>query len=146
MKAKQVSVLLSVKPKFANLIFNGNKKFEFRKSIFRKSVKRILVYASSPVQQVIGEFTIHRVLYDTLPELWEQTRDHAGISEEVFYSYFAQKDAGYAIAITKVIKYKKPKTLSEFSDGRPPQSFAYIHKSNDATQSGTPRKASTKTS
>jgi predicted transcriptional regulator len=144
MKAEQLIVLLSVKPQFANLIFDGDKKFEFRKSIFRKSVKRILVYASSPVQQVIGEFTIHKVLYDKLPELWEQTREHAGISEEVFYSYFAQKDAGYAIAIKKVIRYKEPKTLAEFSDCRPPQSFAYIFNSHNPTQTSSPSKTGAK--
>ena len=51
-----MKVVLSIKPEFAFKIFDGTKKFEFRKSIFKSNkVKSIIVYASSPVQQVIGE-------------------------------------------------------------------------------------------
>ena len=54
-------VLLSIKPEFAELIFKGTKKFEFRKSIFKNSeIKTVVVYASSPMQKVIGEFEIDR--------------------------------------------------------------------------------------
>ena len=50
-------VLLSIKPEFAEKIFAGTKKYEFRKSIFKNAnVKRIVVYASYPVQMVICEF------------------------------------------------------------------------------------------
>lgn len=31
-----MKVLLSIKPEFANKIFEGTKRFEFRKSIFKK--------------------------------------------------------------------------------------------------------------
>ena len=42
----QIEVLLSIKPKFAASIFSGNKKFEFRKAIFRNArVKKVYVYA-----------------------------------------------------------------------------------------------------
>ena len=46
-----MKVLLSIKPEFANKIFEGTKRFEFRKSIFKKEVKTVVVYASSPLQQ-----------------------------------------------------------------------------------------------
>ena len=54
-----MKVVLSIKPEFAFKIFDGSKKFEFRKAIFKNNnVKSIIVYASSPVQKVIGEFEI----------------------------------------------------------------------------------------
>ena len=57
-----MTVLLSIKPEFAEKIFDGTKKFEFRKSIFKNTdVQTVIVYASSPVQQVIGEFTIDSI-------------------------------------------------------------------------------------
>ncbi len=63
MKQEQMKVLLSIKPKYAELIFDGSKKFEFRRTIFKNiQVKTVVVYASSPVQRVIGEFQIEEIL------------------------------------------------------------------------------------
>ncbi|MGJ1433938.1 ASCH domain-containing protein [Sphingobacterium spiritivorum] len=122
-----MKVLLSIKPEFANKIFEGTKKFEFRKSIFKnKNVKTVIVYASSPVQQVIGEFEIEKILNFDLKTLWNLTHDFSGISEDFFYEYFADKDLGYAIKIKKAIKYNKPKNLREEFNLFPPQSFAYL--------------------
>lgn len=58
-----MKVLLSIKPEFAFKIFDGTKHFEFRKVIFKNpNVNIVVVYASSPVQQVIGEFEIETIL------------------------------------------------------------------------------------
>ena len=58
-----MKVVLSIKPQFTNKIFDGTKKFEFRKAIFKnKNVTSVIVYASSPVQKVIGEFEIGEML------------------------------------------------------------------------------------
>ena len=54
-----MKVILSIKPEFANKIFNGTKKFEFRRTLFKnKEIKMIIVYASAPISKVIGEFEI----------------------------------------------------------------------------------------
>src|SRR5690606_9451457 len=120
-------VLLSIKLEFAFKIFDGTKKFEFRKSIFKnKDVKTVVVYASSPVQQVIGEFEIEKILNLELDVLWNLTQDFSGISEDFFYEYFADKELGYAIKIKKAKKYSKPKNLREEFNLFPPQSFAYL--------------------
>jgi len=69
-----MKVVLSIKPEFAFKIFDGTKKFEFRRSIFKnENVKSIIVYASSPVQQVIGEFEIEEVLNCELSTLWKNS-------------------------------------------------------------------------
>lgn len=53
--------LLSIKPEFANKIFDGTKKFEFRKSIFKnKDVTTVVVYVSSTIEKIIGEFEIEK--------------------------------------------------------------------------------------
>ena len=66
-----MKVVLSIKPEFAYKIFDGSKKFEFRKSIFKnEKVTSVIVYASSPVQQVIGEFEIEDILNYDLQTLW----------------------------------------------------------------------------
>lgn len=121
-----MKVVLSIKPEFAFKIFDGTKKFEFRKSIFKnEKIKTIIVYASSPVQRVIGEFDIEEVLNHDLSTLWDLTQEFSGISEKFYYEYFTNKEQGFAIKIKKTRKYRTPKCLRADFNLSPPQSFAY---------------------
>jgi len=122
-----VKLKLSIKPEFANKIFEGTKKFEFRKSIFKKQVSAVVVYASAPLQQVIGEFEIEQILHLDLETLWDITHLNSGISKSFFYEYFEDKERGYAIEIKNTKLYKIPKNLKETYNMFPPQSFAYIN-------------------
>src|SRR5438874_13112868 len=121
-----MTVLLSIKPEFAVQIFSGRKKFEYRRIIFKRSVKKIIVYASSPTKMVIGEFSIEGVLFENIDSLWSKTRHRSGISKKRFQSYFENKDKGYAIKVGKTVRYKEPSSLAESYGIRPPQSFVYI--------------------
>lgn len=122
-----MTVLLSIKPQFALEIFSGKKKFEYRRIIFKKPVKRIIVYASSPTRMVIGEFAIAGILFEDIDSLWSKTKRHSGISKKTFHSYFEDKDKGYAIKVGKTVRYKKPSSLKESYGISPPQSFVYIY-------------------
>lgn len=121
-------VLLSIKPEFADLIFTKEKQYEFRRVIFKSpNVRRVVVYSSSPVQKVVGEFEIERVLTKSVNALWRTTRERAGINRAYYRSYFAGKEIGHAIKITSVKKYKHPQCLkSEYGIEHPPQSFIYL--------------------
>jgi len=122
-----MKVILSIKPEFANKIFDGTKKYEFRKAIFKNNkIKTIIVYASSPIQQVIGEFEIEKIINHDIDTLWGLTQQFSGISEKYFYEYFAKKETGYAIKIKKTKKYRRPKCLRADYNLVPPQSFAYF--------------------
>lgn len=122
-----MKVLLSIKPEFAEKIFNGTKKYEFRKSIFKnKEVDTVVVYASSPWQYVIGEFKIESILNDNVDSIWKQTREYSGISEEFYRMYFAHKTNAFAIKIGRVTKYKKPKLLRDYHVNHAPQSYVYL--------------------
>lgn len=118
-----MKVLLSIKPQFADEIFNGKKKFEFRRKIFKRNdVSKIVVYASAPISKVIGEFDIEYILSDTPKKIWNKTHKFSGISEEYFNEYFRDRDTAFAIKVKKFKRYCKPKALP-FA---PPQSFRYI--------------------
>jgi predicted transcriptional regulator len=124
-----MKVLLSIKPEFADKIFSGTKKYEFRRSIFKKKeVKTIVVYASSPVQKIIGEFEIETIIKEELNRLWELTKDLSGISEDYFFEYFRNKEAGFAIKIKRTKKYNTPLSIKEDFNATPPQSFMYLTK------------------
>ncbi|MFD0752009.1 ASCH domain-containing protein [Mucilaginibacter calamicampi] len=121
-----MKVVLSIKPEFAFKIFNGTKRFEFRKAIFKNpDVNKVIVYASSPVQRVIGEFEIGEILKCDKAQLWELTKKESGITEDFFFKYFEQKVEGYAISIKNTITYDAPRCLKEYYNLLPPQSFAY---------------------
>lgn len=123
-----MKVLLSIKPEFANKIFDGTKKFEFRKSIFkRKNIRKVVVYVSSPIQLVIGEFEIEGILNDDVETIWQQTKQYSGISRHFYNEYFSNKQRAFAIQIGKVKKYPYPKSLSDYNFDYAPQSFAYIN-------------------
>ena len=121
------AVLLSIKPEFAHKIFDGTKKYEFRKQIFKdSSIKKVIVYSSSPEQKVIGEFKIDTILSDTPSAIWLQTRDYSGISQAFYDEYFRGRQNAYAIKIASTRIYEQKKDLSDFDIMFPPQSFTYV--------------------
>jgi len=120
-------VLLSIKPEYAFKIFEGIKTFEFRKVIFKNpNIKTVVVYASSPVQQVIGEFEIDNIISSAPHDIWEITKSQSGISEAFFYKYFADRTIAHAIKIKSTTKYKIPLSLREDFNVVPPQSYVYL--------------------
>jgi predicted transcriptional regulator len=122
------SVLLSIKPEFAEMILNGSKRFEFRRVLFKRlDVQKVVIYASHPVKKIVGEFEVEEVLSFSTEILWQLTREGAGIKKEYFDRYFSGKATGHAIRVAKPKRYKKAQSLSAtYPVHRPPQSFMYI--------------------
>ena len=123
-------ILLSIKPQFAEKIFSGTKRFEFRKAIHKNpNVTTVVVYATKPVGKVIGEFTVSGVHNDSPARLWRITKRHSGITKQFFNEYFDGRDHGFAIEVAKPLRYKNPLDLRDvIPNGYPPQSFVYIRK------------------
>lgn len=124
-----MKVLLSIKPEFVKNMQQGDKKFEFRKTIFRESdVTSVVVYATKPLGKVVGEFEIQNILEGTPDAIWEKTKEFSGISKKFFKNYFAGKNSAYAIQLDKFIEYKEPVNLQDFAPQikNPPQSFCYL--------------------
>lgn len=122
-----MKVILSIKPQYALKIFTGEKKFEFRRAIFKRPVTTVVVYASSPVQKIIGEFKVNAVLSDNPSEIWDATSEFAGITLEFFDLYFNGKNVAHAIEVMEPVLYEKEMSLFETYGIKPPQSFAYIN-------------------
>src|SRR5262245_56640918 len=118
-----MKALLSIKPEFASRIFDGSKRFEYRRVIFKYPVTKVVVYASAPVSMVIGEFEVADVLCHDLLTLWHKTSKHSGISEAYFYRYFSEKEHGYAIKVGDINRYNKNLSLQNTYGVKPPQSY-----------------------
>jgi len=120
-------VLLSIKPEFALKIFEGSKKYEYRRNIFKRNgVTTIVVYASGPIKKVIGEFEIEGIIHEKPHTLWEQTGEEAGITQKRFLEYFKDKTRGYAIKVKAARSYNTPISLDRLMIPYPPQSFIYL--------------------
>lgn len=124
-----MKVLLSIKPEYAEKILKGDKKYEFRKAIFKNpNVKTVVIYATMPVGLVIGEFDFDEVLSDKPHKIWEKTRNFSGISKNFFNEYFSGRDTAYAIKVSHARRYKLPRLLSDLiPSGQAPQSFCYLN-------------------
>ena len=124
----QTNVLLSIKPEFAEKIFQGIKKYEFRKAVFKnRDVRKVIVYASAPVSKVVGEFEIDDILEFEKERLWSKTKNHSGIAKDYFDEYFYGRKIGFAIKIGSPRLYKTPLELFQHFNVRyPPQSFMYL--------------------
>jgi predicted transcriptional regulator len=118
--------LLSIRPPYAEAIFRREKRYEFRRAIFRKEVEVVVVYITSPISMVVGEFEVKHIISDEIASLWERTRSKAGIDSDGFFKYFAGREVGYAIAIGDVRRYGKPLALETNYGVRAPQSFLYL--------------------
>jgi predicted transcriptional regulator len=124
----QTHILLSIKPEFVEKIFAGLKRYEFRRVIFKSpNVSKVVVYASSPVQRVVGEFEVGGILALRRRQLWEYTKEYSGIAKSYFDEYFADREMAYAIKIKRATRYTRPMALEYLCPSiRPPQSFMYL--------------------
>jgi type I restriction enzyme S subunit len=123
-----MNVLLSIKPKFVEKIISGEKKYEFRRTIFRNiESNSIFIYSSSPVKKIIGEMVVDSILSDRPKKLWEKCKEFSGICRKDFFDYFDGKDEAFAIKIQKILLFDLPIEPQKIKyNFIPPQSFYYI--------------------
>jgi predicted transcriptional regulator len=119
-------MLLSINPQHVENILNGDKRFEFRKVRCRDDVDNIVIYATSPVMQIVGEADVAEIIHDSLEAVWKITSEFAGISRHFYDEYYRGRDKAVAYKLSKVKRYKRPLKLSDFGISSAPQSFVYI--------------------
>jgi type I restriction enzyme S subunit len=123
-----MNVLLSVNPKYVAKIVDGEKKYEFRKRIFKKKdVDQIYIYSTFPVGKIICTVTIKRILEGSTDEIWEKCSLHSGMTKDEYFCYFEGKEKAFAIEIKNVRVFGRPlDPYITFDSFIPPQSFYYV--------------------
>ena len=123
------AVLISIHPKHAEKILSGEKKIEFRRRWATQPVKVLFLYATAPIQRIVGLVTVVRVTQNTPTQLWWLAKKtESGMSKRQLFSYLGGCKMGVAIQLGQV------KTLQKEVDPRkclgrgfrPPQSFRYL--------------------
>lgn len=122
----QNSILLSIKPIYAKLILDGTKKFEYRKRICKKQIERIIMYESYPTKKVVGEVQVVSKMSIDKKELWNLTKENAGINKDTFMEYFKNSNIACAYQLGHVIRYPEGISLEELGVSKAPQSFIYL--------------------
>lgn len=124
-------IFYPIKPKFAQKIISGEKKYEYRRVKPAKEIKYIVIYSSSPEQLILGIASVSHVLTDTPRKIWKETSLTSGISKSEYQSYFSGADVACAIGIDVVYKLEIPLNPKQiFDDFTVPQSFKYLDESS----------------
>lgn len=118
-------VLLSIKPRWADAILNGEKKWEYRKKLPNLSTPYdMLLYATLPKQKIVGEVTVDKIIRGSVQEVIDETIEDTPNTASEIEEYFSTQIDGYAINVEDNKKYNEPITI----DHRPPINFMYVEK------------------
>lgn len=120
------TVLMSIKPEYVEKIFNGTKKYEYRKKRCKKNIDKIIVYSTSPIRKVVGELEIEDILEDNKEVIWNKTKLFSGVVKEKYDLYFKNQDTAVAYKIKSYKLYDTEKELSDFNIKASTQSYVYI--------------------
>lgn len=128
-------VLISIHPAYAEAIFSGLKRFEFRKRRFRKEVSSLVIYSTSPVSALVGTAEVIGIREGSPKTIWDECACAGAIDEDAFFQYFADTETAFAIELDCVRRFTNDVPLSSVYPGeRPPQSFRYISTNEDIGQ------------
>lgn len=127
----RTTVLMSIKPRYTDLIFNGLKTIELRRvcpKIHRGDI--VIVYASGPRMALIGAFCVEDVITGAPEDLYLLCNGKCGVTKEEFDLYFKGSIRGYGIEIGETWLFEEARGLdflrSVVRGFRPPQSYRYL--------------------
>jgi predicted transcriptional regulator len=124
-------LLISIKPEYANKIFEGSKTVELRRVRPRlREDDIVVVYASCPEKALVGWFEVEEIIEEHPNKLWNKVEYKAGIDRKIFDRYYQGASLGYGIVLKRSFLFEKPIDLEiikeQWSEFRPPQSYHYL--------------------
>ncbi len=124
-------LLLSLRPFYAELVFDGLKTAELRRRIVSHIENRdVFIYVSSPIMVLRGGFRVGRVWRGSPRYIWSMVSELASVEKRDFDSYFEGQAVACAFEITEVWEYQRPASLNslrvQFSNFVVPQSWRYV--------------------
>ena len=128
MNTKPRDIILSIKPKYWELIKAGKKTVEFRRKWVKDGtqIRQLWFYVSSPVQTISG-WAYVRWVKKPLTILWEGGHEEGAIDKETFDTYFDGLTEGYAIILDQIVIVPSLPADAVFPWwNRPPQNFMYV--------------------
>ncbi len=121
------NAILPIRPNYVEAILAGDKKVEFRRTRFKRTVSHILIYASTPVKRVVGYFKVGSITELSPVDAWNEFGALGAIDYEAFMAYYSGAEIAYVISIRDVVCFSNYVMLSDMSeDLSAPQSYRYL--------------------
>lgn len=119
--------LLSIHPRHARAILQGEKLVELRRTPVAPDVTHVLIYATAPVRAVVGWFDVEGFDVDSKTGIWGTHGAVAGVTRQEFRNYFAGAARAFAILVGHAQQLDPALSLDQIPGvRRPPQSFQYL--------------------
>lgn len=120
-------MLLSINPEYVTSILQGEKLYEYRKFRCRDDVDKIIIYATAPQKQVVGEAEIADIVEDDILTVWNLTKAYSGVTYNFFRKYYKGKKKAVAYHLKNLVIYDEPLSLEDIGVSCAPQSYRYMH-------------------
>ncbi|MBF0487879.1 MAG: hypothetical protein HQK98_06935 [Nitrospirae bacterium] len=128
---ERITILISIKPSYAKMIYKGIKTVELRRRFPLVEAGYIYLYETIPQQSITGMAKIDRVLSGQPHEIMMRVLKSSGISRLEFNNYFSGSKAAHGIFIYEVLRFNKPVPLRQlraiWSEFHPPQNYRYLN-------------------
>ena len=128
------AILLSIKPEWAEKIYSGEKKVEWRKSRPKldqaNGYARVYLYETTPVKKITGLIYVDRVERHPVDKVGEPLYTWGCVPREELERYAGGKSLfAWMILRSRTMETYNGKeflTLEDFGLERPPQSWQYV--------------------
>jgi predicted transcriptional regulator len=125
------TVLLSLRPRFAEALLNGTKSVEVRRRPVRLSPGAVcLVYASSPARALTGAVVVETIDVADPDILWRRHGAGTAVQRWEYDTYLAGRPVACAIVVAAAIAFRTPVPLDELRRRRhafaAPQSYRFL--------------------
>lgn len=121
------ALLISIKPKYASMIYAGLKVVELRKVIPSQFEGHMAyIYETAPISMVTGYFVVGGFISLKKDMFWNTYGQLTMIPKTDFYRYFQNYEKAHGIISVGAHKFVNGIYINFFGLRRPPQSWCYI--------------------
>lgn len=121
------ALFLPLHPPYAAAILAGSKRVEFRRRPPRVLPPVAVLYATAPIQHLVGYCALEGLVTDTPAALWAQFQSVAGVDRTTFAAYFGDRPVGSALLVGTVYRLTPARPVAQWEPGWViPQNFRYV--------------------
>jgi predicted transcriptional regulator len=116
----ETASLISIRPRFVDAMFRGEKWIELRRRQLHVSAGHLLfVYETAPVMAIRGIVEVTRVVNQPLADLWALVAPGACVTRSEYETYFAGQSRASAIYLASPRAFGSALTLSTIRAASP---------------------------
>ncbi len=125
------NAIISLKPRYAELVVSGEKSVELRNRIVRLNPgTTVWIYATLPVGRIVAFAEVESIVHDEPTLIWEQFKGDICIEKTHFDSYTKDRERVSAVKLTAVRELQEAPTLDGIrkvvGTFHPPQFYARL--------------------